>query len=100
MPAGGLSPGQTPEEVARRELSEEIGGKAGDLHYVGQPYTFSKISSGEAYVYPSTGVELDETHRELTGFRRVPFLEFCARLGRARSRTAPWRWRYSGVSRH
>jgi 8-oxo-dGTP pyrophosphatase MutT (NUDIX family) len=45
VPAGGLSPGVTPEEVARQELSEEIGGTAADLRYVGQFYTSNRISN-------------------------------------------------------
>ena len=51
VPAGGLSPGLTPEEVARRELLEEVGGTAADLLYVGQFYTSNGISNEVAYVY-------------------------------------------------
>jgi 8-oxo-dGTP pyrophosphatase MutT (NUDIX family) len=35
VPASGLSPDLTPEEVARRELLEEVGRKAVDLRFVG-----------------------------------------------------------------
>ena len=56
----------TPEEVARRELSEEIGGSAADLRYIGQFYTSNGISSEVAYVYLATGVELGEAHPEPT----------------------------------
>ena len=66
MPAGGLSPGLSPEEIARRELSEEIGGIAADLRYVGQFYTSNGISDEAAYVFLATGVELGEAHREPT----------------------------------
>ena len=79
VPAGGLPSGlstserlqQSPssslaqsEEMARRELLEEVGGRAADLRYVGQFYTTNGISNEIAYVYLATGVELGETDRE------------------------------------
>ena len=66
MPAGGLASGLAPEEVARRELPEEVGGTAADLRYIGQFYTSNGISNEESYVYLATGVELGETRREPT----------------------------------
>jgi ADP-ribose pyrophosphatase len=78
VPAGGLSPGLTPEAVASRELYEEIGGAAADLRYVGQFYTSNGISNEVAYVYLATGVELGESHpepTELMEIRLVPVEE-------------------------
>ncbi len=78
VPAGGLSPDLAPEDVARRELSEEIGGIAAVLRYVGQFYTSNSISNEVAYVYLATGVELGEAHpepTELVGIRLVPVKE-------------------------
>jgi 8-oxo-dGTP pyrophosphatase MutT (NUDIX family) len=78
VPASGLSPGLSPEEVARRELCEEIGGTAADLRYVGQFYTSNGISNEIAYVYLATGVELGESHpepTELMEIRLVPVKE-------------------------
>jgi 8-oxo-dGTP pyrophosphatase MutT (NUDIX family) len=75
VPAGGLSPRLTPEEVARRELLEEIGGRAAELRYVGQFYTSNGISSEVACVYLAIGVELGKTRREptdLMDIRLVP----------------------------
>jgi ADP-ribose pyrophosphatase len=78
VPAGGLGARldqsqRTPdsrlvqsEEVARRELLEEVGGTAAELHYVGQFYSSNGISNEVAYVYLATGVQLGETHREPT----------------------------------
>jgi ADP-ribose pyrophosphatase len=66
VPAGGVSPGLTPEEVARSELSEEIGGTATDLRFIGQFYTSNGISNEGAYVYLATCVELGESQREPT----------------------------------
>ena len=66
VPAGGLSPDLTPEEVAQRELLEEVGGRAADLRYVGRFYTSNGISNEVAYVYLATDVELGEALREPT----------------------------------
>ena len=71
VPAGGLSPGLSTEEVARRELVEEVGGKAAELHFVGQFYTSNGISNEVAYVYLATRVELRETHREPTELMEI-----------------------------
>ena len=78
VPAGGLSPGLTPEEVARRELLEEVGGEAAEWRHIGQFYTSNGISNEIAYVYLAQGVELGETHREpteLMEIRLVPVQE-------------------------
>jgi ADP-ribose pyrophosphatase len=78
VPAGGLSPDLSPEEVAHRELQEEVGGTAAELHYVGQFYTSNGISNEVAYVYLATGVKLGESHREpteLMEMRLVPVEE-------------------------
>lgn len=66
VPAGGLSEGLPPEETARRELREEIGGTPADLHYMGQFYTSNGISNEIAHVYLATGVELGEAQLEPT----------------------------------
>jgi 8-oxo-dGTP pyrophosphatase MutT (NUDIX family) len=71
VPAGGLSPGLTPQEVARRELLEEVGGRAAELRYVGQFYTSNGISNEVAHVYLATGVELGETDHEPTELMEV-----------------------------
>lgn len=71
VPAGGLSPDLTPEEAARRELLEEVGGIASELHYVGQFYTSNGISNEVAYVYLASGVKLGEAHREPTELMEI-----------------------------
>ena len=84
VPAGGLGPDGKPEEVARRELREEIGGTAADLRLVGQFYTSNGISNEVAYVYLATGVELGPTQREpteLMEIRLVP-IEEAVRMAR------------------
>jgi hypothetical protein len=54
--AGGLSPGLAREGIARRELLEDVGGRAAELGYVGQFYTSNGISNEIAYVYLATAV--------------------------------------------
>ena len=71
VPAGGLGPDGKPEDIARRELLEEVGGTAAALRYVGQFYTSNGISNEVAYVYLATGVELGEAHREPTELMEV-----------------------------
>jgi ADP-ribose pyrophosphatase len=66
VPAGGLLPDLTPEEVAHRELLEEVGGTAAALHPVGQFYTSNGISNEVAYVYLARDVELGESQPEPT----------------------------------
>jgi ADP-ribose pyrophosphatase len=66
-----LFPGLTPEEVASRELYEEIGGTAAHLRYVGQFYTSKGISNEVAYVYLATGVELGESRPEPTELMEI-----------------------------
>jgi ADP-ribose pyrophosphatase len=44
------------EEVARQELLEEVGGRAAELHFVGEFYTSNGISNEVAYVYLASGV--------------------------------------------
>lgn len=78
VPAGGLIPRldqserlAQSEEFARRELLEEVGGTAAELHFVGQFYTSNGISNEVAYVYLATGVELGKTDREPTELMEI-----------------------------
>lgn len=55
MPSGDLAPILTPEEVARRELLEEVVGIASEPHSVGRVYTASGIPLGECSMPPVRG---------------------------------------------
>ncbi|RPI49810.1 MAG: NUDIX hydrolase, partial [Chloroflexi bacterium] len=55
VPAGGLPDGLSPEEAARRELEEEVGGTAAELRYVGRFYSSTGISNEIVHVYLATG---------------------------------------------
>jgi ADP-ribose pyrophosphatase len=85
VPAGGLLPGLGPEEAARRELLEEIGGQPANMQYVGRFYTSNGISGEVAYVYLATGVELGEAHREPTEDLELRFASVDEALRMARS---------------
>ena len=85
VPAGGLWPGASPEEAARRELKEEAGGKAAELRYIGRFYTSNGISNEIAHVYLATGVELGEPEREPTEEIEVQLVPADQALRMARS---------------
>jgi ADP-ribose pyrophosphatase len=85
VPAGGLLPNISPEEMARRELREEIGGTAANLQFVGRFFTMNGIGDEVAHVFLATGVELGEVDRESTEImelRSVPAAE-ALRMARA-----------------
>ena len=85
VPAGGLLPNIAPEEMARRELREEIGGTAANLQFVGRFFTMNGIGDEVAHVFLATGVELGEVDRESTEImelRSVPAAE-ALRMARA-----------------
>ena len=79
MPTGGLFLRlDQSQEVARRELVEEVGGTASEPRYAGQFYTSNGISHEVAYVYLATGLELGEARHEpteLMEMRLVPVEE-------------------------
>jgi ADP-ribose pyrophosphatase len=85
VPAGGLSLGLTPEDVARHELREEVGGTATKLRRVGQFYTSNGISNEVAYVYLATGVELAKTQREPTELMEIHLVSVREAVRMARS---------------
>jgi len=64
LPAGGIEPGALPEETARRELAEEIGGAAATLEEVARFYTMPGIGDETAHIFLAHGVTLGEPHHE------------------------------------
>ncbi|MBN1316244.1 MAG: NUDIX hydrolase [Anaerolineales bacterium] len=85
IPAGGLLPGKTLEEMARQELSEEIGGKAERLDYIGWFYTMNGIGTEKAHIFLALDVELFEPNRESTEIMEIRRIPVAKALQMARS---------------
>lgn len=64
VPAGGLKADQSPLELAKIELREEIGGTASTWREITTFYTSNGISNEKAYVFLATGVTLAEPAHE------------------------------------
>lgn len=65
VPAGSLED-ETPEENARKELREEIGGQAESLEFVARFFSSPGRSNAEMFVFLARGVTLGERHLEET----------------------------------
>jgi ADP-ribose pyrophosphatase len=64
VPAGGIEPGIAPQEMARRELAEEVGGQAQSLEEVARFYTMPGIGDEVAHIFLARGVALGEPRHE------------------------------------
>jgi ADP-ribose pyrophosphatase len=85
VPAGKLDePGEDPEDVARRELEEETGWRAGRFEHVGAAYPCIGYSSERIHVF--TAHELEQGTQALAEgeFVEVVEMEFAEALARAR----------------
>jgi 8-oxo-dGTP pyrophosphatase MutT (NUDIX family) len=85
VPAGGILPGVSPEEMAARELREEIGGTAELLEHVAWFYTMNGIGTEVAHVFLARDVRLGAPQREPTEVietRSLPIAE-ALRMARA-----------------
>jgi ADP-ribose pyrophosphatase len=62
VPAGGThdAPNESLEEVARKELREEVGGTCDSLTYVDYLYSAISITDEKCHVYLAEGVELSK----------------------------------------
>ncbi len=78
VPAGSLKAGQLPEEAARAELAEEIGGEAAEWRYIGPFYGSNGISNELGHIYLARGVTLGQPQHEaaeVIEIHRVPVAE-------------------------
>jgi ADP-ribose pyrophosphatase len=64
VPAGSLKEWTSPEDAARAELKEEVGGTAESLEHIGQFYVAHGISNAIGHIYLATGVRLGQTNHE------------------------------------
>lgn len=78
VPAGNIEQGHTAQQMAARELREEIGGEAARWTHVADFYTMNGIGDERAQVFAALGVRLGTPHREPTEHimrRVVPLAE-------------------------
>ncbi len=95
MPAGGIEPGASPEQTARIELLQEIGGRAESFEQVGTFYTMPGIGNEVAHIFIARGVTLADPQHEASEVmeRRVFTLSQVLSMvaaGRSRTGQAPW----------
>ena len=57
LPAGKLDPGEKPGECAMRELAEETGWRAGEIHELGSFFTTPGFSDEVLHAFVATGLE-------------------------------------------
>jgi ADP-ribose pyrophosphatase len=66
IPAGAVDGDEDMETAARRELAEEVGGTAKEIHYVGHFFAASSVSNLRINVFLATGVQIEQSARETT----------------------------------
>lgn len=71
LPAGKLDPGETPDEAARRELSEETGAEAQSWTYLGVYYPTVAYSDEVIHLYLARGLNFSEMHLDEDEFLSV-----------------------------
>jgi ADP-ribose pyrophosphatase len=71
VPAGGVEAGQSPDEAARLELLQEIGGTAQAIKFMLKASTMNGIGQHIAHLYLATGVTLGATQHEALEFMEV-----------------------------
>ena len=85
IPAGSVKPGHTPEEAAREELREEVGGEAAALEYVGRFYLANGICNEVGHIFLATGVILGDTAHEAAEVMQVHLFAPADALAMARA---------------
>lgn len=85
MPTGGIKPGETPEQAAQRELSEEAGYKAGQLTPISIYYTSKSVCDETAYLYLGTDLTRHTLPPDDTEFLEVQTFAFDDVLAMVRS---------------
>lgn len=63
LPGGGVEPRETLEQAARREILEEVGARAGELHLLGIYTSFLENKNDHIVVFCADLLSQDENHR-------------------------------------
>jgi ADP-ribose pyrophosphatase len=84
IPAGRLDPGETPEACARRELEEEAGMSARELHALTTIYTTPGFTDERIHLFYGVGLVDGEHHREADEFMEVHRVRWSVVLERIR----------------
>ncbi len=71
VPAGKLDPGETPDEAARRELSEETGATAEVWTYLGEYFPTVAYSDEVIHLYLARGLTFFDAHTDEDEFLQV-----------------------------
>lgn len=70
-PAGKMDPGETPEECARRELSEETGAEAKELEYIGEYYPSVAVLDENIRLFLARNLTFRSAHTDEDEFLHV-----------------------------
>jgi ADP-ribose pyrophosphatase len=76
MPTGGVKPGESLEQAARRELREEVGYDAAELQHVSTYFTSKSIMREVGHLYLGWGLTRVEAIPDETEFLEVAFFPF------------------------
>ncbi len=71
IPAGVLEPGEPPADCARRELLEEAGVNAEEIHHLTTIYTTPGFTDEQIHLFVATGITAGETNHEPDEFIEV-----------------------------
>jgi uncharacterized protein len=84
VPAGSVAPGETPLDAARRELAEEVGGRAREWRHLSSFYSSSAHIGLRSDAFLATGVTLQTPARDAEEAMSVVLLPWAEAVERSR----------------